>query len=150
MKTIQKFALTIALIALFTSCQSSSDPKQLLANKETRKEIIGKIANDSEMAKEMMEAMMNNTNGKMIMQGNKKMSMMMMEDHATMMEMIKENPGMMQSMMSDMMEACKGDSSMMAGMCKTMMGNQQMMDMMQKMKGGNKDMKKMDGMPHKM
>ena len=150
MKKIQKFALAIALITLFTSCQSSSDPKQLLANKETRKEIIGTISNDSEMAKEMMEAMMNNPNGKMMMHGNQKMSMMMMEDHATMMKTMKDNPAMMQGMMSDMMEACKGDSSMMAGMCKTMMGNQQMMDMMQKMKGGNKDMKKMDGMPHKM
>lgn len=142
--------MAIALISLFASCQSTSDPKQLLSNKETRKEIIGIIANDSEMAKEMMEAMMNNTNGKMMMQGNQKMSMMMMEDHAMMMKMMKENPTMMHSMMADMMEACKGDSSMMSGMCKTMMGNQPMMDMMQRMKGENKDMKKMDGVKHKM
>jgi hypothetical protein len=72
--------------------------------------------------------------------------MMMMENHGTRIQMMKDNPGMMQSMMSDMMEACKSDTSMMSSMCKTMMGNQQMKDMMQKKMDGNKDMKKMEGM----
>jgi hypothetical protein len=46
--------------------------------------------------------------------------------------------------MTNMMEACKNDTTMMSGMCKAMMGNKQMMDMMQKMKG--MDMVKMKGM----
>jgi len=65
------------------------------------------------------------------------------------MKMMKDNPGMMQSMMSDMMETCKSDSGMMFGMYKTMMANQQMMDIMQKMKGAKKDMNKMEEMGNK-
>ena len=66
-----------------------------------------------------------------------------------MMKMMQENPGMMQGMMTDMMEACKNDTAMMSGMCKAMMGNKQMMDMMQKMKSENKNMK-MEGMDKNM
>jgi len=138
MKTLQKITLTIALITLFASCQST---KQILSKSDSRNEIITAIANDPDMSKEMMEAMMNSKNGKMMMQGNEKMKMMM-ENHGTMMKMMKDNPGMMQSMMSDMMEAAKSDTSMMSSMCKSMMGNQQMMDMMQKMKGKNMEMNK--------
>ena len=72
--------------------------------------------------------------------------MMMMENHTTMMKMMKDNPGMMQGMMADMMETCKGDSAMISGMCKTMMENPQMMYMMKKMIGKNADMSKMKGM----
>ena len=67
-----------------------------------------------------------------------------MEHHSSMMKMMKDNPGIMESMMTDMMEACKNDTTMMSGMCKAMIGNQQMMDMMQKMKGKNMDMGKMN------
>ncbi len=154
MKTLQKIVLMIALVSLFLSCQSTSDPKQVLSNKETRKQIIDTIANNSEMMKEMTESMMNSKNGKMMIQGNEKMNMMMMENHDMMMKMMKNNPEMMQKMMADMMETSKNDTSMISGMCKTMMGNKQMMDMMQKMMMGNKDMNKMgdmnkmDGMDH--
>jgi len=130
MKTLQKITLAIALITLFTSCQSA---KQILSKSDLRTEIITAIANDPDMSKEMMEAIMDSKNGKMMMQGNDKMKMMM-ENHGMMMKMMKDNPGMMQSMMSNMMEASKTDTSMMSSMCKSMMGNQQMMDMMQKMK----------------
>ena len=51
------------------------------------------------------------------------------------MKMMKDNPGLMQSIMSDMTDAAKSDSSMMSAMYKTMTGNQQMMNMIQKMKG---------------
>ena len=140
MKTLQKITWAIALITLFASCQSS---KQILSKSDSRTEIITAIANDPDMSKEMMEAIMNSKNGKMMMQGNDKMKMMM-ENHGMMMKMMKDNPGMMQNMMSNMMEAAKSDTSMMSSMCRSMMGNQQMMDMMQKMKGKNMDMKKMD------
>jgi len=146
MKTLQKITLLFVLLALFASCQSNTDVKQILSNQDTRKSVIDSIANDSTMSKEMMASMMNSNNGKMMMQGNEKMSLMMMENHTSMMKMMKDNPGMMQGMMADMMETCKGDSAMMSGMCKTMMENPQMMDMMQKMKGKNTDMNKMKGM----
>jgi len=145
MKKLQKAAVAVALIALFASCQSSSNPNQVLSNKETRKEIMDTIANNSEMMSEMMAAMMSSENGKTMMQGNEKMNMMMMENHGAMMKMMKGNPSMMEGMMADMMEACKGDSSMMSSLCKTMMRDQQMMDMMDKMKDGKMDMNKMEG-----
>jgi hypothetical protein len=70
-----------------------------------------------------------------------------MQHHATMM---KDDPAMMKSMMADMMEACKKDTSMMSEMCKMMMENQPMMDKMHQMNGEKMDMKKMGGMNHKM
>ena len=128
-----KIALAVSLIAMITSCKTILDPKQTLSNKETRMQIMETIANDSSMSKEMMEAIMTNSNG-----------MVMMQNHESMMKMMKDDPGVMQGMMSGMMEACKNDSNMMSGMCKTMMGNPQMMDMMQKMKGKNMEMGKMN------
>jgi hypothetical protein len=157
MKTLQKLLMVIVLIspALFASGQSNTDISQILSKSDSRKKIMDKIANDSTMAKEMKEAMMNSKNGKMMMQGNDKMSMMKtMSDNpdkmdnmmSDMMEKCKTDTLMMKNMMSNMMKACKSDTSMMSSMCKTMMGDQQMKDMMQKKMGGNKDMKKMEGM----
>ena len=133
MKILQKITLAIALITLFASCQSA---KQILSKSDSRNEIITAIANDPDMSKEMMEAMMNSKNGKMMMQENEKMKMM--DNHGMMMKMMKDNPGMMKNMT----EAAKSDTSMMSSMCKSMMGNQQMMNMMQKMKGKNMEMHK--------
>jgi len=144
MKTLKKITLLIALIALFASCQSNTDVNKILANQDTKKAIMDTIANDSNLSVDMMEVMMNNENSKMMMMGNEKMTMMMMENHGTMMKMMKDNPAMMQSMMTGMMEICKGDSTMMSSMCKTMMENPQMMDMMHKKMGGKMDMKGMN------
>ncbi len=136
MKTLQRITLAIALIALFSSCQSKIDVKQTLSNLDTRKEIMDTIANNSDMSKEMMVVLMNGKHGKMLM----------MENHQAMMKMMKDDPDMKQSMMSEMMETCKNDTGMMSSMCKSMMGNKEMMDKMDKMKEGNKDMGKMKGM----
>ena len=134
MKSLQKLSLLIALITFFASCRSGTDVNQSLSKTETRMEMMNKIADDSSMSKEMMAAMMNSKNGKMMM-------MPMMENHEAMMKMMKDNPGMMHTMMENIMEACKTDTAMMSGMCKKMMENAQMMDMMQKMKGEKMDMK---------
>ena len=104
------------------------------------------IANNSNMSKEMMESIMNSQSGKMIIQGNDNMTMIIMEIHEAMMKMMKDNPGMMHNMMMNMMEAGKKDTTLMSGMRKKMMENPQMMNMMQKMRGGKKDMNKMEGM----
>lgn len=134
MKILQKVVLFIALMILISSCKSDSDTGQILSKKDARKVIIDSIANNSEMTKEMMEAMMNNKNGKMMIQGNEKMTSIMMENRSTMMKMLKNNPDMMKRMLADMLETAKSDSVMMYGMYQTMLGNQQMMNMMQKMK----------------
>lgn len=146
MKKLQIGSLAIALIILLASCQSASNPTQILSNEETRKEIMDSIANDSEMMSEMMTAMMNSESGKTMMMGNGKMHMMMMENRGTMMRMMKDNPNMMEGMMGDMLEACKNDTSMMSSMCKTIMKDPKMMDMMDKMKGAKMNMNRMDGM----
>ena len=137
-KSLQKITLLIVLITLFASCQSGTDVNQTLSKTGTRMEMMNRIAEDSTMSKEMMAAMMNSKNGKMMMEDGK---MTMMENHEAMMKMMKDNPGMMHTMMMNMMEACKNDTAMMSGMCKKMMENPKMMDMMQKMKGTKMDMK---------
>lgn len=149
MKLMEKITLGITLLTLFASCQPKSDTKQALSKSESRMEMMETIANDGDMSKEMMEAMMNSKNGKMMMQENEKMSMMMMENHGAMMKMMKDKPEMMKSMMDDMMETCKTDSTMMATMCKTMMDDPKMMEMMEKMKHDKMDMSKMKGMDAK-
>lgn len=145
MRLLQKFALAIVLITLLASCQSNSEIKEVLSNPDTRKEIMDSIAHNSDMSKEMMTAMMNSKNNKMMMEGDGKMSMMM-ANHDSMMKMMKDNPAMMHKMMLQMIEVCNTDTGMMSSMCKTMMGNPQMMEMMKKMKGKNSDMNKMKGM----
>jgi hypothetical protein len=157
MKTLQRILMVIILIspALFASGQSNTEIDKILSKSDSRQKIIATIANDSIMSKEMKEAMMNSKNCKMMKQGEGKMSMMktmndnpdMMESMMSdMMEKCKTDSLMMKSMMSNMMKACKSDTSMMSSMCKTMMGNKQMMDMMQKKMDGNKDMKMTGGM----
>ena len=148
MKTLQKFVFAIVLITLLASCQSNSEIKEVLSKSDTRKEIMDSIAHNSDMSKEMMTAMINSKNDKMMMEGDGKMPMMM-ANHDSMMKMMKDNPAMMHKMMLQMMEACNADTGMMSSMCKTMMENPKMMNMMKKMKGKNTDMNKMKGMDNK-
>lgn len=143
MKSLQKLSLSIAFITIIASCQSGTEADQILSKTDTRMGMMNKIAEDTTMAKEMMEAMMNSQNGKMMMQQHQTM---MMGDNSSMMKMMKDNPAMMQGMMMNMMEACKKDTTMMSGMCKAMMGNKEMMDKIEKMKGGNMNMGQMNAM----
>ncbi len=138
MKTLLKVTLILVLVTLFNSCQS--DSKDILSNKEMRMGIMDSIANNHEMSTEMMNKVVNSEHGKMTIQGNSKLMMMMTGNTDAMGKMLKENPAMMQNMMSSMMDAAKGDSTMMSGMVKSMMGNPQMMKMMQMMMGGNMGM----------
>ena len=138
MKTLKKMTFIIALIALFASCQSNTDVNKILANQGTKEAIIETIANDSNLSVEMMEAMMNSENSKM-----------MMQNQGTMLKMMQNNPAMMQSMMNGMMETVKGDTAMMSSMCSTILNNPQMMDMIHK-KMGTQGMNHMEGMNHNM
>lgn len=137
MKTLQTVVLAIALVTAFSSCQPSSSRTQILSDKGTRAAMMDTIANDSTMSRQMIETMMNGKNGMMMQQH-------MMGNQNLMMKMLKDNPAMMQSMMSAMMETAKGDTSRMSGMIKTMMGNPQMMQMMQNRTGSSN----MNGMGH--
>jgi hypothetical protein len=129
MKTLQKIVLSIGLIGLFNSCQSTN---QVLSKSEKRMEIMNTIANDESMSKEMAGILMGSESGKMTM---------MKTHHAKMKEMMKEDPEMMKSMMSEMK---MNNPEMMSEM---MMDNPEMMKahqakMMAMMKD-NPEMKKM-------
>lgn len=140
MKAIQKITLIIATVALFASCQTGTDVNKLLSNQDTKMAIMDTIANDSSLSIEMIEAMMYNENGKMMMIGNEKMTTMMMKNQGTMMKMMQNNPALMQSMMTNMIETCYRDSAMMTSMCSSIMNNSQMMDMIHKNMDGNMGM----------
>src|SRR3970040_965579 len=148
MKTLKKRVLSIGLIGLLNSCQSTN---QVLSNSDKRTEIMNKIASDESMSKEMMGMLM----------GSKSAKMAMMKEHrAKMMEMMKADPEMMKNMMSEMTmhnpEMMKAHQAKMMAMmhqnpemCKAMMGNGKMMDMMQNMKDDKMDMNKMKTKPVK-
>ena len=138
MKSLQTVITMIAVLALLASCQ---DAKQDLSNLDSRKEIMTAIANDRTMSNEMMTALMNGPNRKMIMQENQNLKMMM-TDEDMMTDLMNNNPEMMRHMLSNMMEYAKGDTSMLAAIHNTMMGNQQMMDMLQMKNGKKMKMKK--------
>ena len=154
MKTLQKIALVMGLIGLLYSCQSTN---QVLSKSDKKMEIMNKIANDDSMSKEMMGILMNSKSGKMMMKENHaKMIGMMKEDPEMMksmmpemMKMMEDNPEMMKGMMKGMMEKAKNDDAMMSDMCKSMMDNPEMMKMMEKMKAEKMDMSKMKGMDKK-
>lgn len=117
MNYIKTMLCTIGFVLLFAACTNTPTVNQLLANKETRTAIIDTIANDDKMAREMMNAMMNSRDS--------------MQQHiGVMMEMMRENPGMMNTIMSNLMEASKTDSNIMIHMYENMMNNQEMMDRM--------------------
>lgn len=142
MKILLKIASAITLILALHSCAPTSNPPQLLNDKETRKTIIDSIANNSEMMREMMTAMMNSPKGKMMFQGNREMDRVMMENQSGMMTTIRNNPGMIQNMMSHMIKMSHGDSIMTTYMCKTMMEDPAMMQcmlrIMRENEGGHK------------
>lgn len=142
MKSLQTVITMIAVITLLASCQSA---KQDLSNLDSRKEIMTVIANDRTMSNEMMTALMNGPNRKMIMQENQNLKMMM-TDEDMMTDLMNNNPEMMQHMLSNIIEYAKGDTSMMAAIHNTMMGDQQMMDMMQMQNGKSMNMKNRNGM----
>lgn len=125
MKSLKIFILGINLFFL-AACQSGTDKHQ--NNKDT-------IADDGAISKSTMQSMMNSEDSKITIEGNEKMASGMIKDHAGMMKMMKGNPAMMESMMNDMMETCKKDTTMMSLMYRTMMKNPQMKEMMRKEMG---------------
>ncbi|SDG67324.1 hypothetical protein SAMN04488062_101335 [Flavobacterium omnivorum] len=87
MKTAQKIILSIGLIGLLYSCQSTN---QVLSKSNKRMEIMNEIANNESMSKEMMGILMNSKSGMMMMQEKEKE--MMKDSQAKMRTMMKENP----------------------------------------------------------
>lgn len=146
MKTLHKIALGITLATLFSSCQSTLSPTQVLSNQETRSVIMDSIANNSNMSAEMIAALVSSEHGNMAIMQNHDMMKNMVGNKASMIEMMHNNPDMMQNMIANMTEACKGDSSRMASMFEKMMENPQMKGVMQNMMNKNQQMGRMHGL----
>jgi len=135
MKTLVKITVVVAITSLVASC-SQQDAASILANNNLRKDIMTSIAGNHEMSMEMMDAMINNEHGKMMMQGNTKMMNMMMGNQEMMQSMMKENPELMHNMMDAMMNATDGDSTNMMYMYHEIKDHPKMMGMMQNMMQG--------------
>lgn len=110
MKNTITIAILLMIAGFFTACQQARSTDQALADEPQRKEVMQTIANTQEMMTEMLDMMMNNEQGKMMMSGNKEMMGMVMGNQEIMQDMIKENPAMMQNMMKNMMNMCQNDS----------------------------------------
>ncbi len=130
MKNTIKITTILMITGFFASCQQPRGTMQVLADESQRKEVMQTIVNDQEMMTEMVDMMMNNEQGIMMMSGNREMMGMMMGNRQMMQDMVKENPGIMQNMMQNMMQMCQNDSSQCNKMAEMMSGNHAMMQSM--------------------
>lgn len=130
MRNTIKIATLLIITGFFTACQQPQSTEQVLADENQRKEVMQTIANNQEMMTEMVAMMMNNEQGKMMMAGNKEMMGVMMGNQQMMHDMVKENPGIMQNMMQNMMQICQNDSTQCNQMAEIMSDNPAMMQSM--------------------
>lgn len=86
------------------------------------------IANDNDnmMAKEMIGSMINNKNGRLMIQQHQ---IVTMGNQSSKINMLKNNSGRLNGMLSGSMGTASGNSGMKAGMINLMKGNPQMMQM---------------------
>jgi hypothetical protein len=156
MKTFIAIISAIVILVLYGFMQDSN-VKDLLEKPETRQEVINTILNNHEYMTEFIQAMHGNRHAMMMMNGNGQMSgnnMMSgsnmmgnngsqagmmgnsqypMMNQSQMMNMMHQNPAMMQMMMGNMMNAVSTDSTMSHNMVGMMYRNPQMMQMMMQM-----------------
>lgn len=147
---MKKLTIIISTLLFLTlnAFSQSAEIKGLLDKHDTRTEIFNAIFNDHQLMTEFMKGMKSNKHASMMMQneahqtgkmesgntmGESKGNYPMM-DSEKMMEMMKNNPDMMQKMMGNMMEMCEKDTAMRSQMTNMMTEHPEMMKMcMQKM-----------------
>ena len=113
MKALTTLPFAIILMTLFMSCQSGKNAKQILSRPNSRMEVMDKIANSSSMSIEMMDAMLNNRNGKR----------MTTQTQEAMVKVVKDYPAMMQMIKSDNTKTNNQNEVMLPGIQLTMMVN---------------------------
>lgn len=133
MKKLNHLIPATLLLILFTGCQQKADMSRLLAQPDTRNEILNAIARDSSLSNAMIDTLMANPDRHMAMQ-HMGMQRMMMQHNGSMANMMRSDTAMMHQMMMTMMESANTDTAMMRRMCSDMMANKPMMNMMEKMK----------------
>ena len=67
MRNTIKIATLLMISGFFTACQQPQNTEQVLADEPQRKEVMQTIVNNKEMMTEMVDMMMNNEQGKMMM-----------------------------------------------------------------------------------
>lgn len=100
-QNIKILAITTLLIGSLESCTQST--VQVLADPEHREEVMQLIANDSAMATEMINTMMNTEESRQMMEANQEMTTTMMGDQQMMAEMMENDPELRSTMMHSMM-----------------------------------------------
>ena len=155
MKTTVIILSILTVFAISGFGQNSNIP-ELLKKKDTRTEIFNTIMNDHELMTDFIYAMKGNQHAMMMMRENNMMGydehmgnegnmghghqMMepghqMMEpgyqrmDHAQMMQMMKDDPAVMEDMMGAMMDMCEQDSTYCNNLAETMTEYPGMMQM---------------------
>ncbi|MCB0430100.1 MAG: hypothetical protein H6585_06550 [Flavobacteriales bacterium] len=123
---------------LLSACvKEAPTTTELLQDDARRNEVMDAICNDPKMLGDMMQHVHQNQHAMDMMQSDSTMM-------NNMMQMMHGNPGMMQHMMSNMMNMAAADSSTCKQFCKMMEGNEHMRcamhDMMKDSTMMNKDM----------
>jgi len=137
--------ISMLIVLVFNVNGQNTDVKGLLDSQETRMDIFNAIASDHQLMMDFMKVAQENEHGAMMISNaeNHQMeimepkmdSMMEMNNEHQMMDMMKDNPEMMQKMMGNMMEMCEKDSVMRGQMVNLMVEHSEIMKMyMQKMK----------------
>ncbi|WP_366186639.1 hypothetical protein [Flavobacterium ovatum] len=129
--------LSLMVFVTLSSCNSKTDPKAILENPNSRKELFSTIANDHDL---MTEFMVNMQGNKMMignMMGGNGMQMMMKDStmSVSLMQGMMGNHVMMQSMMTEMMKDPKMLQSMMQMMQQGGMMSKECMQSGMKMMG---------------
>ena len=136
--------ISMLTVLVFNVNGQNTDVKGLLDNQETRTEIFNAIASDHQLMMDFMKVAWENEHGAMMMRNaenhqmkkmeSKQGDTMEMNSEHQMMDMMKDNPEMMQKMMGNMMQMCEKDTAMRSQMVNMMTEHPEMMKMcMQKM-----------------
>jgi hypothetical protein len=153
MKTLISIISIIAFITLNIYGQDK-DVSTLLANPESRNEIINSILNNHDYMTEFIQAMHGNEHAMMMMnsgdnvEGNNQMMMgsgnhwgmsgdNQIMDRNSMMNLMHQNPGMMQMMMGNMMDVVSSDSTMTNQMVNMMTSHPEIMQSMHRYNNDN-------------
>ena len=111
----------VAMTALWVGCGQQADVNTMLKNADSKDKLFSAIVSDHELMTEFMDKMMSNEHAMMMVKGNEKMMGMVMSG-GNMINMMKDKPEMMHSMMTDILK----DGKMMGHMMQ-MMGEEGMM-----------------------
>jgi len=137
MKTIALIITMAGILSFYSYGQKDVD--KLLKNQDKRTEIFNAIQNDNQFMTEFMENMHGNENAMMMWRNNNMMGQQEhmgmnrqyhMMDQNAMMNVMHNNPEMMQTMIDNMIKVCSTDSVMSRKLVNGMSQYPQMMQMM--------------------